>query len=405
MAGTISQEVIAKVRTLPPMPVVSRKLVAAMQQDSCSTAEISKILSSDQALASQVLKLVNSSFYGLSGKVSTVSHAVVILGFSAVRSMAVGLGVAKAIQAASGENDQKTFWQHSIATGAAARILAEETGHPEPEEAFVAGLLHDLGALVMGLVIDPARYAEATRDAKDLVAAEDAAFGINHAKAGQHLLRHWRLPETLCHCVRFHHHPDAYRSDPSKLTAFVAAGDQFAVALGASTEPLAEATRLFDLATFLGLSLQRSGVLLTRIEQAILDTYVFLSLAGVDVTQVATGSDKGRRVVVLGGSAERTGWILGLLNRAGFQVVPLQVFLAQPAMAADLDLIVVDGASMSRENLQRLKPVLATPGAMITSYGEPSADLVATLGRPLPMLPAVFGPADLENVLGARILA
>lgn len=403
MSGDITQEVIARIRTLPPMPVVSRKLIAAMHQDSCTTAEISRILSADQALASQVLKLVNSSFYGLSGKVGTVSHAVVILGFSAVRSLAVGLGATNGIQTIDRDGDLAGFWHHSVAVAAAARVLAEEAGQPDAEEAFVAGLLHDVGVLVMGVVVGPDRYAEVTRDAADIVAAEEAAFGISHAKAGQHLLRHWRIPESLCHCVRFHHHPEAYRSDASKLTGFVAAGDQLAGALGVGGERIDNPGRLFDIATFLGVSLQRSGVLLGRIERAIQDTYVFLSLAGIEAAPLTATAATGRRVVILGGNADRSGWILGLLNRAGFQLVPLPEFLARPAMAAELDLIVVDGAAMTRENIQRLKPVLADPAAMIVCFGESSADLVATAGRPLPVLPAVFTAEDIERVIATRV--
>ncbi len=402
MTVNISQDVIAKIRALPPMPVVSRKLVAATQRDDCTNAEISQILSADQALASQTLKLVNSSFYGLSGKVSTVSHAVVILGFSAVRAMAVGLGISKALQSASLKSDQAAFWEHSVTTAAAARVIAEETSFPEAEEAFVAGLLHDLGALVMSSVIERGRYAEVTTNAEDLLAAEDAAFGINHAKAGQYLLRHWRLPEPLCHSVRFHHHPDAYRSDPTKLTAYVAAGDQFAGALGASTEVAGDPSRLFDLASFLGLSLQRSGSLLTRIEQTVLETYAFLSLAGVDVAEAAATGDKGPRAVILADGADRGGWIQGLLGRAGYQVVPLQLFLSRPTMASELDLIVVDGCSLTPERLQRLRPVLTTPGATIVCFGKESSALTAMLGRGLPVLPALFGPADLAAVLGAH---
>jgi HD-like signal output (HDOD) protein len=403
MSADISQEVIAKVRTLPPMPVVSRKLIAAMQQESCSTAEISKILSSDQALASQVLKLVNSSFYGLSGKVSTISHAVVILGFSAVRSLAIGLGVANGIQAVAKDHDQVAFWKHSVAAAAAARVLAEESGQPDAEEAFVAGLLHDLGALLMELVIEPGRYRQVMKDATDVIAAEDAAFGINHAKAGQILLRHWRLPEPLCHCIRFHHHPEAYRSDATKLTAFVAAGDQFTGALGVASERIDDPSRLFEITAFLGVSLQKTGALLNRIERAIQDTYVFLALAGVDAAPAATAGDQGRRFVILGGNAERTGWILGLLNRGGFQLVPVPQFLSQPGLAAEIDLIVVDGQSMSRENIQRLRPVLAVPNARVVCYGESSPDLVTAVGRPLPVLPAVFGTADLEAILGVHL--
>lgn len=398
----ISEDVIAKIRSLPPVPVVSRKLVAAMQQESCSTAEVSRILSSDQALASQVLKLVNSSFYGLSGKVGTISHAVVILGFAAVRNLAIGLSTASVIQSVARDQDLAEFWRHSVATAAAARVLAETAGHADAEEAFVAGLLHDLGALLMELVTEPGVYTAVSRGTHDIIAAEDEAFGINHAKAGQILLRHWRIPEPLCHSVRFHHHVEAYRSDPRKLTAFVAAGDLLAGAIGAGHEQINHPTRLFEVASFLGISLQQTGNLLGRIERAIDDTYTFLALAGVDVAPAAGVAGHGRKAVILGGNPERTGWVLGLLNRAGFQLLPLPQFLADPKAASTVDLVVVDAVSMTREQLDRLRPVLTAPGARMVCYGEPSRELQAVVGQTPPVLPSVFGSTELEALLRDR---
>ena len=109
----------ARIRSLPPFPLVARKLIAVMQNENCSAAEISKVLSGDQALASQVLKLSNSSFYGHSGKVGSIPRAVVILGFAAVRSMALAVGFASTIKQVNNGLDLSRIWQHAIHVAAA----------------------------------------------------------------------------------------------------------------------------------------------------------------------------------------------------------------------------------------------------------------------------------------------
>ena len=133
------------------MPLVVRKLLSVMDDDRSSADDISAVLASDQALAAKVLKLVNSSFYGMSGQVSTISRAVVILGVSAVRNLALGLSIAGIMGKGRQSSLWSRFWDHSLAAATAAEHLARETGYPDPEEAFVAGLLHDVGHLVFML--------------------------------------------------------------------------------------------------------------------------------------------------------------------------------------------------------------------------------------------------------------
>jgi HD-like signal output (HDOD) protein len=404
MTTETTQILLDKIRELPPLPLVARKLVETMQGDACTTDEVTQIMSCDQALAAQVLKLANSSFFGLSGQVGTVSRAVVLLGFSAVRSLAISLGVANALRGIAHRRDVTPFWQHSIACAAGARLLALDAGRSDPEEAFVGGLLHDVGALILDLVSAPGTYDRVVQSADDILAAEEAAFGIHHAKAGQTLLRHWRLPEALCHGVRFHHHPDAYQSDATGLTALVAGGDHLAAGVGRSHEHLANDGRFFAIAAHLGVSLRTSGALLSRLEQAVADTVVFLSVTDIPPVSVRDDGAPLRVVAIVGGDAERTGWIQGLVGHAGYGSVSLPEFLAQSAEATPVDLVIVDGPSISPQQIHRLQPVLSATPAALACFGPAPPGLEAALGRRLPVLPVAFVTANLD-VICSNLLA
>ena len=136
--------VLGRVRELPPLPLVVQELLAVMRRPESSAEDITRVLSADQALAGKILRLVNSSFYGMPGHVGTISQAVVILGHAALRNLAMSLAVVDSIGRDLPAERRQVFWQHALATAAGAEVVARHAGLPEPEEAFVAGLLHGL---------------------------------------------------------------------------------------------------------------------------------------------------------------------------------------------------------------------------------------------------------------------
>ena len=132
-----SDEIIAKINDLPPLPLVIQKLLKVMKDEKSSADDVTRVLSADQALAGKVLKLVNSPFYGMQGTITTISRAIVILGFSAVRNLALGLGTIQKLKKTGTSVDMDSFWNHSIATAAAAKVVAPLVKYPDPEEAFI----------------------------------------------------------------------------------------------------------------------------------------------------------------------------------------------------------------------------------------------------------------------------
>ncbi len=299
--------VLEKVKELPPLPLVVHELLAVMRNPNCSADDITRVLSSDQALASRILRLVNSSFYGVPGGVGTISRAVIILGHASLRSLATGLSVVGAVGNAVPPERRRTFWQHALAVAAGAEILSREIGLPEPEESFVAGLLHDIGHLVLMVALPASTPPSMNAACWATSRVERAAMGLDHCRAGRQLMQHWKLPQSLLECVRLHHAPDACLNGESPLLTVVALADRVSRVLGAPGEGIRVEDDVVSLANSLGLS--PAGVLemVPAIRIRMIEARSFLKMAEIeeDLTPAAADDLKRTAVVV---SEDPPGW-------------------------------------------------------------------------------------------------
>lgn len=170
---------------LPSLPAVAVRVLELAKQSNASVENVTKVISSDPALAAKVLKTVNSSFYGLPHQVSTISHALVLLGMQTVKTLALGFSLASGLNAGkSSRFDYVRFWRQSLFSAVAARTLAKVLGDREPEEAFLAGLLSDIGTLAMhrGLGAEYDVLLEACGgDQVELVRLSREKFDLDHA--------------------------------------------------------------------------------------------------------------------------------------------------------------------------------------------------------------------------------
>ena len=197
---------------LPTLPTVITQMIGLIDNPQTSARDVSRLIATDQALTAKILKLANSAFYGFPREISTVNHAVVVLGFETVRSLGLSVSVLERFAGGSSSSpfDRQKFWEHSIACGVAARLLAGKLRYRVHGEAFAAGILHDIGKLVLSQYFTDEfiEIMELMR-AQDLYIgrAEELILGVNHAEVGGWLAERWNLPNQLVDTIAFHHTP------------------------------------------------------------------------------------------------------------------------------------------------------------------------------------------------------
>lgn len=207
------EPLICEVTELVSFPQVYLRLSELLEEPTATTRDIGKLIAQDPSLTLGVLKLANSPLYGLTRQVETVNHAVTVLGKRQIIELVLATSVGKVIEGIPNDvYDMDDFWRHSIFCGIVTRELARECRHADADSSFVAGLLHDIGQLVLFN-----RFPGQSRVVLELVMdrevpiplflAERKVFGFDHAVLGGRLLERWNLPERLRECVEFHHEP------------------------------------------------------------------------------------------------------------------------------------------------------------------------------------------------------
>lgn len=204
-------DILRKEHQLPALPQVFLELQQAINAENTSADDLAAIISQDPSLTAFLLRMVNSAFYSLPMQIDTISRAVTVVGVNQLSTLAVGTSVMSLFKDVPAEVlDMEQFWKHSVACGLIARRLCRITGKGDPERAFVAGLLHDIGQLIL-LQAAPDRAAAvmAHTRSKDvlLYAEEKALLGFDHATLGGMLLRKWNFPFVLVSAVLEHHQP------------------------------------------------------------------------------------------------------------------------------------------------------------------------------------------------------
>jgi HD-like signal output (HDOD) protein len=233
------KKVIMTTGDLPPMPVVATKVLQLVESGKADASEISKAISSDPAVSARVLKISNSTFYGCRRKIQTLAEAVVVLGHNTLKGLAVAASV-KEIYKPSGLIENM-LWEHSFGAALAARIIAGHSSHVSADEAFLSGLFHDLGKIIMNLR-EKEKFRQVTERCYNEMLmfeeVEQTVFPYTHAELGGYVLEKWNLPEDLITAVMYHHtfaFPDADNIYQQNLTAITNMADLICIKLGIGT--------------------------------------------------------------------------------------------------------------------------------------------------------------------------
>jgi putative nucleotidyltransferase with HDIG domain len=209
---------VRRIKNLPTIPGVVAKISRLVEKPETSAAEIGRLITQDQVLSAKVLRMANSAFFGMSRKISSIPQALMILGFDVVKGLVLTSSVFDMIQ-----KSMAGLWEHSIGGAAAAGAVAETLGRDDAEEILVAGLLHDLGKVVLALNLpDDLKLIQAQTGSGRLHfhEAEAAVLNFHHGEIGQWLAEHWNLPDSLAEPMRLHHHPERAVNHP-EVTAIV----------------------------------------------------------------------------------------------------------------------------------------------------------------------------------------
>jgi putative nucleotidyltransferase with HDIG domain len=197
---------------LPALPAVAMEVVDLIDNPRTSASKLGKVISTDQALTAKVLRIANSPFYGFPRKIATIDFAIIVLGFDAVKEVVISLSLMSALQRRSDEYfDTTKFWDHSITCGVAARRLARDLGYRVSGEAFVGGLLHDIGMPIFHRYFNQ-DFREAVRIHREtgisFYEAEKSVIGVTHQEIGGWLAERWNLPPQLTDVIINHHRPN-----------------------------------------------------------------------------------------------------------------------------------------------------------------------------------------------------
>ena len=212
------RRVIQDIKKLPPAPFILRRVLDCIDNPRTCAADLKNVILEDQALTAKVLGFANSAYFGYSQSITEVTRAIVVVGFETILEMTVGLSVVDnfANVVKSSELDIKDFWKYSLSCGEATKIAAKHIGYEKMEQAYILGLVHDLGILTFlfcfGVEYDDILF-ECRAESSFVADAEKTAFSFDHTDAGQWLAEKWQLPEMMVKTIGYHH-MESFKSVP-----------------------------------------------------------------------------------------------------------------------------------------------------------------------------------------------
>ena len=229
-------KLLLSIEDLPPFPQVAQKAMAALGNPDCSVEELVHIIEYDQAITANVLRFCNSAYLGLPEKIRTLHQAIPYLGQKKLLSIIQTCCSMKYFAGSTPGYDLRVgeLWRHSVSCAILSQILGEKIQHEHQDELFTAGLLHDIGKLVLSIYVEEdfdKIYNLVQKNNLSFLEAEQEVIGMDHAQVGGNIVRKWEFPDSICQCVEYHHKPDKI-SDSDYLTTIVHIADLGCMVMG-----------------------------------------------------------------------------------------------------------------------------------------------------------------------------
>lgn len=234
---SIVEESFHKIKNIATLPAVAQRIMDLVRDEESTTDDLKKVIITDPALSTCILKVVNSAYYGFPQQIGSIDRAIVLLGLNAIKNIAIATSLNKVFKASriGSDFDPSELWAHSVAVAICTRELSVKTKIGDPDELFLAGLIHDIGIMVE-LQASLPQFVEMIghlRHDENLTfrQAEERVFGANHDLFGAYICREWKFPPHFASVARYHHRPWELPEAERQLPALVHVADILAAQL------------------------------------------------------------------------------------------------------------------------------------------------------------------------------
>lgn len=232
------EQIIDRVEDVPALPMVTSRIMELTEDPDSTATDIEEEILKDQGLTTRVLRLANSVYYGFPRRIHTVSEATVLLGFKVIKSITLAASVSKVMmrELPGYGLERQGLWTQSQACAMIARSIAKDLKYKNPDHAYVAGLLHDIGKVILNTYVGE-KYQDilelVENEAKSFMEAEREILGFDHGQVGAKVAEKWNLPEDLVESIAYHHDPDQARIN-TFLTDIIHMADAIVMMMGIS---------------------------------------------------------------------------------------------------------------------------------------------------------------------------
>jgi HD-like signal output (HDOD) protein len=240
--AAIVDSAIRGISHIATLPEITLKIIELVEDPTSTAQDLHNIISNDPALCSRILKVVNSAFYGLPRQIGSINRAIVLLGLNAVKNIAIAASLTKLFRGGElcPKFSARDLWIHSVATATAGKLVCDELRLGLPDEAFLAGLIHDIGIMVemqakrgeLLQVFEALPFDNDGAPTEDMREIEQRIFGVDHQAFGAGLCDAWKFPKSFAYVTGFHHNPLDLPESSRMLACIVYVADRLAAQMG-----------------------------------------------------------------------------------------------------------------------------------------------------------------------------